>query len=277
MDNLSVVYFTNEKGFGLAELAVDYFKKYSKNLKINIVSNMIPEGYEFRHNDIQHHNMEVPYHYSGKHFGESMLKYLKSVDDEYIFFFCDDYFLVDDIKEDDLKTLIDFMICEDIDYFGFDDMCDGCSQMDKVMYEPKCHHEQSDKFVVRNRDDQYLYSVQPCIWKRETFMKVLTDGVSLHDLDETRQHIKDIDGIVALGNDLSSHMTYKTQEEINKINYFILSYAEIVRHGVFIVPENNPSRFENEIQTQIVRDLCKDETINKKPFFTRLLYNLKLD
>ena len=277
MDNLSVVYFTNEKGFGLAELAVDYFKKYSNNLKINIVSNMISEGYVFRHDDIQHHNMGVPYNDIGKHFGESMLKYLKSVDDEYIFFFCDDYFLIDDIKEDDLNTLIKFMQCENVDYFGFDDMCNECGLMGKVMYESKCYHEQSDMFVVRNRDNQYLYSVQPCIWKRETFIKVLSDGVSLHDLDETKQHIKDIDGIVALGNDLPSHMTYKSQEEINKINYFILSYAEIVRHGVFIVPENNPSRFENEIQTKIVRDLCKDETMNKKPFFTKLLYDLKLD
>ncbi len=277
MDNLSVVYFTNEKGFGLAELAVDYFKKYSKNLKINIVSNEIPDGYEFRHDDVYHHNMEVPFNDSGKHFGESMLKYLKSVDDEYIFFFCDDYFLIDNLKEDELEKLIYFIKCENIDYFGFDDMCNGCSSMPKVMYDPKCNHNNNDSFVVRNPDDQYLYSVQPCIWKRESFIKVLSGGVSLHDLDETIEKIKEVDGIVALGNDLSSHMTYKKQEEINKINYFILSYVEVVRHGVFIVPENNPSRFEDEVQTKIVRDLCKDETVNKKPFFTKLLYKLKID
>tara|TARA_R110001592_G_scaffold357091_1_gene659808 strand:- start:2864 stop:3697 length:834 start_codon:yes stop_codon:yes gene_type:complete len=277
MNNLSVVIFTNEKGFGLAELAVDYFKRYSKNLKINIVSNLIPDGYVFRHDDIQHHNMKVPYDSSGGHFGESMLKYLKSIDDEYIFFFCDDYFLVNDIKEDDLNTLIDFIKCENIDYFGFNDMGVGCSQMDKVMYQSKCKHEHSNKFVVRNRDDRYLYSVQPCIWKRETFMKVLDNSMSLHALDETQQHIKDINGIVALGNDLPSHMTYKLQEEINEINYFILSYTELVRHGVFIIPENNQYRSEDEIQTQVVRALCKDETINKKPFFKKLLYNLKLD
>lgn len=277
MDNLSVVYFSNEKGFGLAELAVDYFKKYSKNLKINIVSNKISDGYEFRHDDVYHHNMEVPFNDSGKHFGESMLKYLKSVDDEYIFFFCDDYFLIDDLKEDELEKLIDFIKCENIDYFGFDDMCNGCSSKPKVMYAPKCNHNNNDSFVVRNPDERYLYSVQPCIWKRESFIKVLSGGVSIHNLDETIETIKDVDGIVALGNDLSSHMTYKKQEEINKINYFILSYVEIVRHGVFIVPENYPNRIEDEVQTKIVRDLCKDETVNKKPFFTKLLYKLKID
>ena len=276
MDNLSVVYFTNEKGFGLAELAVDYFKKYSKNLKINIVSNTIPEGYVFRHNDIGYHNMEIPFHPAGGHFGESMLKYLNSVDDEYIFFFCDDYFLINDIKEDELKVLLDYIKCENIDYFGFDEMNPGSTLLPEKIYPSSCEHKDANNFVIRNRDHQYLYSVQPCIWKRESFIKVLNDGVSLHDLDHTKQYIKDIDGIVALGNKLQSHMTYRPVSILNDTNYFIISYAEIVRHGVFIIPENDPLRKEDEIQTHIVRELSKDETINTKDFFVKLLYECKL-
>ena len=44
-DTIVVVYFTNENSVELAEMSASYFKKYSKDLKINIVSNKIPEDY----------------------------------------------------------------------------------------------------------------------------------------------------------------------------------------------------------------------------------------
>lgn len=276
MENLSVVFFTNQNGFGLAKIASEYFKKNSESLRIHIVSNKLPQNIETPPERILYHDMDVNYDFSGKHFGESMSKFLNSIDDEFIFFFCDDYFVIDKVKEDELEQLVDYLKCENIDYFGFDEMNPGSTKQLERIYESKCEHPDSQNFVIRNRDHEYLYSVQPCIWKRESFLKILQNGVSLHDLDHTKQFIKDVDGIVALGNKLISHMTYLSQESINKINYFIISYAEIVRHGVFMIPENNPSRHEHEIQVQIVRELCKNEDIVKQDFFKKLLHELKL-
>ena len=89
MNNLSVVFFTNENNFQLAELAVEYLKNHSQNLKINILSNNFPQNSNFYHSDVEYHNMNIPYRYDGKHFGETMIKYLDVIEEEYIFLFCE--------------------------------------------------------------------------------------------------------------------------------------------------------------------------------------------
>lgn len=276
MKNLRVVYFTNQNNLELAEMAVDYFKKNSKNLRINIVSNYFLPNTNFYHQDVEYFNMEVPYKYDGKHFGESMIKYLNQIDDEYIFFFCDDYFVINPVKEEELQNLLDFIVCEKIDYFGFDDMNPNDTRLEEVIYNSNCENKNKDNFVVRNMDHRYLYSVQPCIWKKTTLLGILNNNISLHNLDHTIDELRIFENIKALGNNLKSHMTYLSSEDIEKLEYFILCYVEIVRHGVFMIPENDPLRKDWEIQTKIVRDLYRYEIFTNSPSFNKLLDKAKI-
>lgn len=273
MNNLRVVFFTNENNFQLAELAVEYLKNHSQNLKIDILSNNFPQNSNFYHSDVEYHNMSVPYRYDGKHFGETMIKYLDRIKEEYIFLFCDDYFVINKVDEKSLESLLNFIKCEDIDYFGFDYMNPGDTQQEEKIYVSKCINENSDNFIVRNRDHRYLYSVQPCIWKKETLSKILTKDISLHNLDNTIEYLRNFENVKALGNSLKSYMTFVSSEIINDIDYFILCYVELVRHGVFMTPENDPLRKEWEIQTKIIRDISNHHYFTNLPFFSKLLNN----
>jgi hypothetical protein len=277
MDNLRVVFFTNQNNYELAELAVDYFKKNSKGLKINIVSNNFHTNSTFYHTDIEYFNMGVNYQYNGKHFGESMMKYLNQISEEYIFFFCDDYFVINKVDEEKLQTLLNYIECEKIDYFGFDDMNPGDTKYEEKVYLSSCDHFNKSHFIVRNDDHRYKYSVQPCIWKKGSLLRVLSNNISLHNLDQTIDTLKEINNIKALGNNLKSHMTYLSSEQIEKIDYFVISYVEIVRNGVFMIPENDGLRKEWEIQTKIVRNLYNDNHFTNRPFFSRLLHNGKIN
>lgn len=273
MNNLSVVFFTNENNFQLAELAVEYLKNHSQNLKINILSNNFPQNSNFYHSDVEYHNMNIPYRYDGKHFGETMIKYLDVIEEEYIFLFCDDYFVINKVDEKSLEDLLNFIKCENVDYFGFDYMNPGDTQQEEKIYVSECMNENSDNFIVRNRDHRYLYSVQPCIWKKETLSKILTKEISLHNLDNTVEYLRNFENIKSLGNSFKSYMTFVSSELVSDIDYFILCYVELVRHGVFMTPENDPLRKEWEIQTKIIREISNHHYFTNLPFFSKLLNN----
>ena len=165
---------------------------------------------------------------------------------------------------------MDFIICESVDYFGFDYMNPGDTKEEEKVYESKCPNQYSDNFIVRNKDHRYLYSVQSCIWKKETLLKILSDDISLHNLDHTIDKLRTHNNIKALGNNLNSYVTYMTVYQIDDVEYYILCYVEIVRHGKFILPENDPMRKETEIQTQIIREMLKKNIFTNSDFFDNL-------
>ena len=267
-----VVYFTNENNVELAEMSASYFKKYSKNLKINIVSNRIPEGHVKKYDDIDYFDAGVEFDSSGKHFGETMITYLNSINHDYILLLCDDYVLIDDIKQKDLRELIQYISCEDIDYFGFDDISSNSSKIPKQPYKSSCKNKYSEHFILKNNDDEYLYSVQPSIWKRKSLLKILSAGISLHDLDHTIESLRVYKDIIALENSLKSHMTYLNKDIAKTIDYFIFAYVEIVRHGVFILPEINENRSEDEIQVKVIRDIINEYEFKNDALLCKLLY-----
>jgi hypothetical protein len=272
--DIVVCYYTNEQNITLCEIAVDFFKKNSRELKINIVSNSIPDNHNFFHNDIMYHNSNVDFMSDGSHFGETMLKYLNSIKNEFVFFFCDDYFVIDKIKEDDLFEIVNFMRHESISYFGFDDMNPYSTKKEESFYESLNFPDFNGKFIIRNDDHEYLYSVQPCIWNRKSLLNLLKIGVSLHDLDHTKKILKH-NNIIALGNRFKSHMTYVNQETYPSIEYYILSYVETVRHGVFMIPENDPYRVDGEMQVKVIREICQNYSKKNDKTFKRLLHNSK--
>ena len=265
LDNIRFVFFTNQNGAKFAEITLKYFLKHNKreDLKVTLVSN------KFNHDDFQfsdrvdYFDADIPLSTQVHHFGYSLQKFLPTIEEDYIFYFCDDYFFLDEMDYDGLEKLLEFIECDGVDYFGFDDVGGiiPISGFDK--YQSGCDHPLLDHFYLRHPDYQYIYSVQPCIWKKDSLISVLNrhDGISLHDLDETKDYLRDT-SLKTIMTDLHSCFDYyEFQEEKG----FIIKYMEVCRHGCFNLPENGMPTNPYSPLVKFIYNLIKDEDLSNKP------------
>ncbi len=122
----------------------------------------------------------------------------------------------------------------------------------------------------RKKDYQYLYSVQPCIWNKNSMIEILEkyEEISLHDLDQTLPNIKN-------ENDYFKSTACKLDscfDHIDKIedNYFVLAYVEICRHGVFNLNENGMPTNPNAGHALFAKKIIKEENLCENPEFSHL-------
>lgn len=271
LDNIRFVFFTNENNSKFAEVALKHFLKHNKRegLKITLVSN------KFKHKDFKFTN-QVDYFDAGvdlnvrvHHFGYSLQKFLPTMEEDYVFYFCDDYFLLDEIDYTGLEKLLEFIECDGVDYFGFDDVGGAIPLSSFDEYRSYCSHPLIDRFYLRHPDYQYIYSVQPCIWKKDSLIKVLNkhDGISLHDLDETKDYLRE-PSFKTIMTDLVSCFDYHDSQEDNG---FIIKYMEVCRHGCFNIPENGKPTNPHSPLVKFIYNLIKDEKLSDKPEVFHLL------
>jgi len=231
-----IIIFTNEHNLDLAEAARKNIVKYTREIcKVDVVSNYGKES------DLVF-SSNVTFCHSGSHFSETLLTYLHTVDEEFIFLFCDDYFLLDYLLEEDLKQLMNFITAEGVDYFGFDD----------IAGEEILNFEPYADYFIRDRNYRYLFSVQPAIWKKKSLKKILSDfpKLNLHQLDETIIEIKESNNYLCLCTDKKSHFSFDQKFD----NFFIFPYVEVVRHGVFHLPENGFSLSDDYLSVKFIKE-----------------------
>ena len=195
MDNLRFLINTHENNVSLAELSLKYFFKHNKrdDLKITLVSNKFNTD-DLKYKDrVTYYSSDINLHCQGYHFKDSMISVLSKIEEEYVFFLLDDYFFINEIKYNDLSDALNLMKCENIDYFGFDDIGGILKLSDFEKLNTQCESNIKDELYIRHKDYQYLFSVQPCIWKKTSLLELLKkhENISLHDLDETKPYIKE--------------------------------------------------------------------------------------
>lgn len=275
MQDLRFVYFTNEKTFPLAEITSLFFIKHAntENLKLTIVSNKIPEE-TTKNKKIEYFDANVQFVSDGKHFGDCLLKFLKTIDEEYIFLMCDDYIFFRDIKWNQMNSLMKMIRSENVDYFGFDDINPEYVK-NFTLIDKKYDGLEDGVFFKRWHDYQYLYSVQPTIWKTSKLLEILEAHLPMgpHCLDLTRDDIREYTrgNTTALYSKLKSCFTY---ENTITDDYFCISYIEIVRHGRFMLPENGYGH-AHDFGTILVEKIIKDFNLLTDDRFKKLLYNKK--
>ena len=273
INNIRFVFFTNEHNVKFAELCLKHFFKHNKRegLKITLLSNKFIDN-NFEHSDkVTYMESNIDKYSQGYHFGKSLLNLLQRIEEDYIFYFCDDYFFIDEIKYDDLEELLNMMVCDNIDYFGFDNVGGIYPINEFEKYTSQCINKYKEHFYFRRPDYQYLYSVQPCIWNRKSFIKILSrhENISLHDLDETKDYL--VDGsLKTIINDLNSCFDHVNKKPTND-DYFIIAYNEIVRHGCFNIPENGKPINPNDNGVLFTYKLMEDEGMIYKPEFKHLM------
>lgn len=249
--------YTNEKYLPIADLTMGEFNKHYPDSPFTryLVSNRIVD-YNFETKNATFLDCNVPHDTSGRQFAKTMKVALNQIPEEYIIFFCDDYMLIDRPNVERLSILLNLIEEHKIDFFSF------------ASNHPKPDWEKYDlnfpnldgRFFYKLADNyQYHYSVQPCIWKKNSLLELLeyNPNISLHDLDTT--NIKNREGAVRDINkngNLWEPYPYGSQNfgfkdittdfgdynELNPYEFFIFPYVELIRYGFFNLWHNTNSK-----------------------------------
>lgn len=247
MNSIDFLVYTNQSYIPIVNLfSKNFFEKTNNRYNLTLVTN-------HHNNDILLNdklsviNTQTQFSSTGHHFSQTLSTALLTLTSEYIFFFCDDYYLTRDVDHEKLMQLTEFMHKENIQHFSFS----SCHPESKKwpVYKTSCF-EGIDLYEVSN-SFRYMTSVQPCIWKRETLVKVLqyNPHMSLHEFDNSmlrdgnsyRQIIGNTEMCTPWQNtDLynftklcSNFKAYDELSDDNTNTYFVIQYVEAVRHGLF--------------------------------------------
>jgi hypothetical protein len=273
IDNIRFFFFTNESGFALGELCLKQFFKHNKrdDLKVSLVSNRIP-NVELKFTDkVTYLDGNTDYRENGFHFAQTMLNVLSKIDEKYIFFFCDDYFHIKETKYDDLERVLHMMDCDNIEFYGLDDIGADHVISNYQKYTSDCNIEHRDNIYLRDNSYMHLFSVQACIWNRESLIKLLEkhNNISLHNLDNTLPIIRENNNLKCICNNLYSCFNYF---DVEKNDYYLVAYYEIIRHGVFLIPENGQPLSKDAPSVQFIYNLIKEEGLYYKPEFKKPIF-----
>lgn len=231
---MKFIIYTTEFNLPLANTIADSYIKYGpSDMDLTIVSNKVSNNYTPKEGiEYFHAGIEMRMH--GYQFSDVMLKYLNTIDDDYIFFFCDDYLIINPFKEEQLNKVLEYVRNNNIDLAGFDYIEDEYFHQFKIL-ELDYHG-----ITIRERDKNYpwVFSLQPCIWKRESLIELLTNSgdTSIGHLDHTTEKFRAANvykGIAFNGNSEATHLSELEDD------YYVLNYLEIVRKGRFYHTSNH--------------------------------------
>jgi len=270
MEDLNVIVYTNETYFNITYITIPQLKKNLPNVKINLVSNKFPNEFE-KFDYVNYIETNVPFVGDGSHFRDSMLNALVEIDCEYFFFICDDYIFRGHTKMDKFNQLIPIMKESNIHFLTLATQKHMGSVIDKWKlidcdvtkygFPKNCFHEMPDNYL-------YLFSVQPCIWKKTSLIEILNynPNLSLHALDTT--NIKNKKGEMRERNPLTvfyfpkenfydydsknvcmylDPISFAADERFSGEDYLIIDYCEVIRHGKLIEPQTISKNFFLEL------------------------------
>ena len=286
MKDICFIIFTNENYFELLELTLKFVVDncFFLGKKIYVISNKIP--YQIDNPNVIFLESGTPFSSDGGHFGPTMTKCLNEIPEEYIFWLCDDYLVKSPIKKDRFDNLVD--ICEDLeaDFISFSTQKHleyFIPNWNKSYLDSEKYNFPKNCFYEIDNTVRHMYSVQPCIWKKKSLMKLLYHNptLTLHQLDNT--DIKNTKGEIRKLEEFYNFSFYEKKEnffdfgfknfcyhypplsyhvdekEIGS-DFLLIDYIEIVRHGKFLNADVNSKK--------ILKEILESESV--KPIINKL-------
>jgi len=267
--NISSIIFTNEKYINIFNITLPRFKKYLKDITKNIyvVTNKFNKNTSINFEEINVIDANVNFSASGNHFAQSMLKALRNINTEYILFFCDDYMINSKININNFYSILNIIKSYNCDFFSFASL----NYCDHIILEWPKIETHLNKFQMSGgtlykipNSYRHLYSVQPCIWKKQSFIELLeyNPELSISSLDNTNIKNKkgyyrnlnyetnyyDETDITSLDYNFTNliinypPLSYNIDDRPIGSNYLVFDYGEIIRHGRFIETETNSKK-----------------------------------
>lgn len=264
MEDLSLILYTSENYIPIAKLFVQEFNKFSNGLSIPkyIVSNNFKCETDFNSMGFEKVDCNIPHCDGGSHFSKVMLNSLEQVKTDYIILFLEDYILTKNIKINVLNNVINLMKNENIDHISL--MSYEGDDWEILNLDYKTYDLKDNIFLKMNEKYRYMFSVQPCIWKKDSLIKILNhnNNITIHTFDTT--YVKNMKGqlrdsitgdnyetpfdfwdygfthLALNKNPLTAN--YAFDEHNGEDDYFLLLYSEIMRHGKFNIYSHDNNR-----------------------------------
>jgi hypothetical protein len=267
--NLQTVIYTNDLNIGLAEIACTEYKKYAPlNSVVTIVTNKISENFQpsTKHTVF---SAEIE-NKKGKQFAGTMLKYLNTINSEFILFLLDDYITYRNFSQHDFNRLLKLLEDYNVDYFSFDRKQEQFTRNFKS-FKNDLYDEEYINIV--DSSDIHRFSVQPCIWRRTSLINILEKypDLDIHTFETDPTIVNE--SLLTLG--FNWHVfDPKIPSTEGFEHHFVFSAVEVGRHGVFMIPENGQPRSRNDFPCQTVYNLIETYNLRSKPNFKHLLGDL---
>ena len=269
-NQLKTVIYTNESNLPMAGVAYSEFKEYAPaDSDVTIVTNKLLKDYDPEHKG-EIFTAEIE-NKGGAQFAEVMIKYLKTITNEYIFFLLDDYITYRDFSRHDFNRVLNLMSTHNVDYFSIDRKQQQ-STREFELYPNE--YFDSEYINIIPPTDFHRFSVQPCIWKRESLLKLLEKypDIGIHKLETDKEIVKE--PLKTLG--FNWHVWTPTIPETEGFeHHFLFSSCEIVRHGCFMCSENGFARLEDELPVKLIYEMIEKYKMKGKKEFKKLLHNIK--
>lgn len=264
---IATVIYTNETNLPILELFLKYFFKHNPDFTYPIyaVSNNFTKTDLPYQDKVTYLSGNVEWNSQGKHFSQTLSNVLPQIKEEYIFYFCEDYILTNSIHISALESLLKLMQDENIDMFSFASSYPVINNWSLLDVECSKYSFEPNTFYTTDNQYKHAYSVQPCIWKKSSLQQLLADNpeASLHDMDNSVLNNKDNYKIICTN--------YKIYDGCCPPEYFIIGYAEIIRHGVFLMALNGHDHMENTFQDNFLKQLIKENQLHLKPEYDRYI------
>jgi hypothetical protein len=252
--DLSLLMVTCETHLYIAKLTIEEFIKQTTDLNIKkyLTSNSFKGSEIFDGLDINLIDSNVIFSASGNHFSKTVLNALHHIDSEFILFFLDDMCLMNKIKNENLKKIINLMKNESVDYYSVSTWDFDWKPFD-IEYDK--YGLEKNSVLVYDDTFLYMYSVQPCIWKRTSLIKILENNLNINSkfLDMTKiKNLKGESRLTLIGNKWETKEdfwdygfknicssknkltgNYAFNEHNGEDDYFLMLYSEILRFGKF--------------------------------------------
>ena len=137
--NLSFVMYTNEKYLPIAKLSIDRVSEYF-NLSIPkyLATNRLNKDFNLNYDDFEIIDANISFESDGSHFRNVMLNLLTNhVKTKYFLYFCEDYYLINTFKINNLIKLLSYIEDKDIGYMSLIGhlQCYGSKKNDTESYE----------------------------------------------------------------------------------------------------------------------------------------------
>ena len=160
--NVHFVIHANEKTLPIAGLCLSYFEKYCglDNINISVIGNrFITDNLPYK-DKVNYISPDIDFDDGGTHFSPVLLKACNEITEDYVFFFCEDYMLMEDVDFNTLDKLVKLMDGDNVDMFSFAANQPQANNFVKYENSVRYGFEENDIYYVWD-GYMYQYSVQP--------------------------------------------------------------------------------------------------------------------
>jgi len=263
--NLAIAVYTNKAYVPILNLFLHELFRLNRDINIPIyaISNEF-ESEKVYEDKVVYLDSKVEWHSQGNNFSDVLRKTLPQIKEDYIFWFCDDYVLTDSIDIQKLSNLLRLVQDENLDIFSFASIPQASSYI-KMDISYDTYEFPNEIFYYTDNNYLHKFSVQPCIWKKSSLIKIVSENqISLHDMDCSR--------IQNSEQYLAGCTTYRIFDVCPTCpERFIISYIEVIRHGVFQLVWNGAPIYEEWPQHNMLVDIILYYNLHKKEEYKRFL------